>query len=206
MGILTQAILPFILLYKYWALFTLTFLASLAIPIPAGTILIASAAFASQGYFNIITIFIIVLIANIAGDNVSYWLARQYGKKIFSYIKFTKKILESTNFTLIEKAISSHPGFIVFISRFEVLSTLSINIICGLGKVTYKKFMIFEVMGSFVNVIFFILIGYFFGNSWQAVNKLIGNFSIFFFLFIFLILSIFWKKIIKNLKKEKNKL
>lgn len=206
MDILTQAILPFILLYKYWALFTLTFLASLAIPIPAGTILIASAAFASQGYFNIVTIFIIVIIANIAGDNVSYWLARQYGKKVFSHIKFTKKILESKNFELIEKVINIRPGFIVFISRFEVLSTLTINIICGLGKVTYKKFMIFEVIGSFVNVIFFILIGYFFGDSWQTINKLIGNFGIFLILFIFLILSIFWKKIIKNLKKEKNKL
>ena len=202
MDILIQAILPFVLIYKYWALFTLTFLASLAIPIPAGTILIASAAFASQGYFNITTIFIVVIIANIAGDNVSYWLARLYGKKVFSYIKFTKKILESDNFRLIEKVISRRSGFIVFISRFEVLSTLSINIICGLGKVTYKKFMIFEIMGSFVNVIFFIIIGYFFGNSWQAINKLIGNFSIFFILFVFLILSIFWKKIIKILKKE----
>ena len=119
MDILIQAILPFVLIYKYWALFTLTFLASLAIPIPAGTILIASAAFASQGYFNITTIFIVVIIANIAGDNVSYWLARLYGKKVFSYIKFTKKILESKNFELIEKIISHRPGFIVFISRFE---------------------------------------------------------------------------------------
>lgn len=202
MDILTQAILPYILLYKYWALFTFTFFASLAIPIPAGTILIASASFASQGYLNIVTIFIVVIIANIAGDNFSYWLARLYGKKVFSHIGFVRKILVSKNFALIEKGISRHPGFIVFISRFEVLSTLTVNIICGLGKVTYKKFMIFEVMGSFANVIFYILIGYIFGDSWQAVNKLIGNFSIFFFLLVFLLLSLFWKKIIKKLNKE----
>jgi len=202
MGILTQAILPLILLYKYWALFVLTFLASLAVPIPAGTILIASAAFASQGYLNIVTIFIIVLIANIAGDNFSYWLARQYGKKVFFRVKFIRKILESNNFEVIEKAIKKRPGFLIFISRFEVLSTLTINIICGISKVTYKKFVLFEALGSFANVIFYIVIGYFFGDSWQAINNIIGNFSIFFLLLIFLILSIFWKKIINNLRKE----
>jgi len=202
MDFLVQAIIPYILLYKYWALFIATFLASFALPIPAGTLLIASAAFASQGYFNIAIIFIIVLIANIAGDNSSYWFARLYGRRILSHISFIQKILVSKNFNLIEKGISRRPGFIIFISRFEVISTLTINLICGLGKATYKKFLFFEVLGSFANVIFYIIIGYSFGDSWQAVNKLIGNFSILFFLVIALGISLFWKKILAKLKRE----
>ena len=92
MDLLVQAILPYILLYKYWALFVVTFLASLAIPIPAGTLLIASAAFASQGYFNIYILLIVVIAANLVGDNVSYWLARLYGERALSNIPFIKKI------------------------------------------------------------------------------------------------------------------
>ena len=202
MDLLVQVILPYILLYKYWALFIITFLASLAIPVPAGTLLIASAAFASQGYFNISTIFIVVMLANFIGDNLSYWLARLYGREILSKIKFLKKLLNSKNFITVEKGISRHPGFVIIVSRFEVVSTLTINLICGLGKTTYKKFILFEIVGTLINIIFYILIGYSFGDSWQVVNKLIGNFSIFIFVIIAFILSLFGKKIITKLNRE----
>lgn len=202
MDFLVQAIIPYILLYKYWALFITTFLASFALPIPAGTLLIASAAFASQGYFNIATIFIVVLIANIAGDNLSYWFARLYGKRILSRIPFIQKILVSKNFTLIEKSINRHPGLIIIISRFEVLSTLTINLICGLGHTSYKKFLKFEIIGALGSVFFYSILGYAFGDSWETVNKIMGDFSLVFFLLIILGISLFWKKILLRLNKN----
>ncbi len=202
MDALAQTILPYILLYKYSALFVITFLASLALPIPAGTLLVASAAFASQGYFNIVVLIGVVIVANIAGDNILFWLARLYGKKVLYRIGFMRKILTSKNFTLIEDSISDRPGFVIFISRFEVIATLTVNLICGLGKVSYRKFMIYETLGAFVDAFFYGMIGYLFGDSWQAVNNLIGNFSILFFLAIALAVAIFWKKIINNLNKK----
>lgn len=202
MDFLTQAILPYILLYKYWAIFIVTFLASLAIPIPAGTLLIASAAFASQGYFNISTLLLVVIAANISGDNVSYWIARLYGESTLSKIKFFNKIISSKSFIIIEKNIAKRPGFVILLSRFEVISTLTINMICGLGKTTYKKFMLFEIFGTFLSVLFYALIGYTFGDSWQAINKLIGNFSIVFFLLVAISISLFGKKIVARLNKN----
>jgi len=72
MNFLIQIILPYILLYKYFALFLITFLASIAVPIPAGALLVASAAFAIHGYLNIFTIIIVVTIANILGDSLVF--------------------------------------------------------------------------------------------------------------------------------------
>lgn len=201
MEILVQIIIPYILLYKYLAIFAFTFLASLAIPIPSGTLLVASSAFASQGYFNMTTIFIVAFIASLMGDNLSYWITRLYGKKILSKIKFTNRILNSNDFIVIEKSIKNHPGPFVFISRFEVISTLATNAICGLSKMPYNKFIIFEVIGTFANILFYSTLGYIFGDNWQAINKLIGNFSILLFLLVILCVSIFWKKIIKKLSQ-----
>ncbi len=202
MDLLVQAILPFVLLYKYWAIFIITFLASLAIPVPAGTLLIASAAFASQGYFNLFTLLIVVILANLIGDNISYWMARLYGEKVLSKIYFIKKILNSKNFNIIERNISKRPGFVIILSRFEVISTLTINFICGLGRTTFKKFMIYEIIGTFSSVLFYAIIGYSFGDSWQAVSKLIGNFTILLFSLIALGISLFWKKIVNRLNKN----
>jgi len=202
MDFLVQAFIPYILLYKYWALFVITFLAASSFPIPAGTLLVASAAFASQGYFNITILLFVVIIANIIGDNLLYWLSRLYGRKFLSRFSFINKFLLSRNYNLIEKNINKRPKLVIFISRFEVISTLSINLICGLGKVEYKKFLLFEILGTFANVLFYTIIGYSFGNSWQAVNKLIGDFTIVFFLLIALILSLFWKKVITKLNEN----
>ncbi|MFA6999779.1 MAG: DedA family protein [Candidatus Paceibacterota bacterium] len=202
MNFLVEAIIPYILLYKYWALFIITFLASSMFPIPSGTLLITSAAFASQGYLNITTLLIVVILANIIGDNVLYWFARLYGEKILSKIGFTKRMLTSQNFILIKEKISRRPGFLIFLSRFEVIFTLTTNILCGISRVHYRKFLKFEIIGTFANVFFYTVIGYSFGNSWQAVNDLIGNFSIFCFLIIVLIVSLSSKKIIKRLSKN----
>jgi len=201
MSFLAQTILPYILLYKYVALFVVTFLSSLAIPIPAGTLLVATAAFASQGFFNIFAILGVVIIANILGDNICYWLARWYGKVFLSKIGL-RRVLESKNFKLIEKGIGQRPGFIIFVSRFEAIATLSVNIICGLGKVPYKKFLLYESMGAVVDALLYGMIGYLFADSWQAVNNLIGNFSIVIFLAIAVGMVFFWKKIMSRLNTE----
>ncbi|MFA6355416.1 MAG: DedA family protein [Candidatus Paceibacterota bacterium] len=203
MDILVQIILPYIITYKYVALFIFTFLASFILPIPAGTLLIASSAFASQGYFNIYLILLVVIMANILGDNLSYLVARLYGKQVLSKIPFTKTILNSKNFILIEKNISNHPGLIIIISRFEVLSTLTINFICGLGKASYKKFLKYEIIGALLSILFYAILGYSFGDNWKTINKIMGEFSILFFFIIILGISIFWKKILLKLNRNK---
>lgn len=201
MNFLVQIILPYILLYKYYTLFVVTFLASFVLPIPSGTLLIISSAFASQGYFKISTLLAVVILANILGDNASYWIARLYAKKIFYKIGFMKKFITSKNFLLVERGINRHPGVLVMISRFEVISTLTINLICGMGKTPYKKFVIFEVIGTLANVLFYSSVGYFFSASWQVVNNIIGDFTILFFLIVSLMITIFWKKVIDRLNK-----
>lgn len=201
MDFLTQFILPYIILYKYLALFIVTFSAALVVPIPAGTLLVASSAFASQGYFNLPLLLFWVIVANILGDNLSYFFARKYGKRLISHIPYIRKILVSKDFITIEKSINKSPGFIIVLSRFEVISTITLNIICGLSKVNYKKFLKNEIIGTFANVIFYSSIGYIFGNSWEIVNRLIGNFSIIFFVIVILGVSLFWRKIIRRLNK-----
>jgi membrane-associated protein len=201
MDFLSQTILPYILLYKYVALFVVTFLSSLALPIPAGTLLVATAAFASQGYFNIVIILLVVIIANILGDNICFWLARLFGKRILYKIGL-RRVLESKNFKLIEKGIAQKPGIIIFVSRFEAIATLSVNIISGLGDMPYKKFLLFESMGAVVDAVLYGMIGYLFADSWQAVNNLIGNFSIGIFLLIAVGMILFWKKIMSKISTE----
>jgi membrane-associated protein len=147
-------------------------------------------------------VLLVVIVANIIGDNISYWLARLYGKRIFDYFGFTRKIINSKNFKLVEAKIKERPGFVIFISRFEAIATLSVNAVCGMGGVSYRRFMIFEAIGAVCDAVLYGMIGYLFGDSWEAVNNLIGNFSIIIFIVLIGCVILFWKRIMKNLSTE----
>jgi membrane-associated protein len=200
MDFITQNIIPYILLYKYTALFVIFFMAAFILPVPSGNILVATIAFAVEGYFKIGLVIVISIIANLLGDNCGYWLARSYGEKIFSFIGF-RNILRSKAFNTIEEKFRRRPGFIILISRFDAISTSVINLLAGLGKVSYRKFIVHESIGTLLQVSFYSSVGYFFGHNWQMVNTTMGKvYFVCVVLCIILVVS-FWSKIIAYLKK-----
>ena len=175
MNQIAETILPYILLYKYAALFIVTFVASLAVPIPAGLLLVASSAFASQGYFNIVWVIATVIAANVLGDTLCYFLARYYGRAVLCRIGF-RRILDSRVFKEIESRFGRRPGLIIVASRFETFATLSVNLLSGLSGVPYLRFALYEGIGAFIDAFAYGMVGYIFGDSWQAVDTLLGRF------------------------------
>ena len=199
MDIFLQNAIPYLLAYKYLALFVISFIAAFVVPIPSGSILMAAAAFASEGYFKLSWVIVISVIGNLLGDNIGYWTARFYGEDIFSRIGF-RKILNSKTFKKIEQKFRNKPGFIVLASRFEVVSTLSVNLLSGVGRVPYNKYLTFESIGTVLQVCFYGTIGYIFGYNWQSANSIIGKIFTIIALILILILIAFWSKVIKYLR------
>jgi membrane-associated protein len=193
MNALIQVILPYILLYKYGAIFLITLVAALAFPVPPGALLMASAAFAAQGYLSFWKVVVIGTLGNIAGDNIGYFLARQYGKQILRRIGF-RKVLDSQKYKNVEARMKKRPGFLIFISRFEVFSNLAVNIISGLSEVPYRKYVLFETIGEFLQVFAYCAIGYLVGDNWQAVSGIVSRFLLLILLLVALVIAIFWKK------------
>lgn len=200
MDFIVQHIIPYLLLYKYVTIFIIAFLAAFIIPIPSGNVLMIASGFASVGYFSLPGVIIISIIGNILGDNLGYWTARRYGQNILSKIGFAR-ILKSKKLGNIEDVFNNHPGFIIFASRFEVLSTLSVNLLSGLGKTNYKKYFIHESLGSIAQVTMYSLIGYFFADSWGSINTTIGRITLVLGLvLIIFIISLSRKTIINKMK------
>jgi membrane protein DedA with SNARE-associated domain len=197
MNTVVQAILPYLLLYKYYAIFVITFVAALAFPIPPGTLLMASAAFASQGYMSFWGVVGFGSLGNIAGDNVGYWLARRYGIQILNRIGF-RKTLASPRYKNIENKILRRPGFFILVTRFEVFSNLAGNIIAGLAKIPYRTYLLYEMIGEIAQVLLYASIGYFIGDNWEYVSGLISRFLFVILIIAAILLLIFWKRITRT--------
>lgn len=194
MKLIATTILPLILVYKYVAIVVITFFSALVLPIPPGTLLMAASAMAGKGYFSLPLVVLAGAFGNVAGDITGYFLARRFGEPILRKLGFAK-VLSSSRYKRIEERFRTKPGTLIFFSRFEVFSNLAVNIMSGLGKVPFRKYIVYEMSGEILQVALYCSIGYFFGNNWTAINVIINRFLALIALILVLLVIIFWKKI-----------
>jgi membrane-associated protein len=200
MSALFQNILGLVLVYKYVALFLIAFLSSLGIPLPAGSSTVASAAFASQGYFNIFGVLIAGALGNILGDISMYALSKRYGKKVLYWFRL-KKLAELESLKSVEREENNYSGVAIIASRFQDQATAIVNVIAGLGNIKFKRFVSYVVIGDLLQIIFYSAIGYFFAANWQALYNAIGIFSWLIVLATIVISIIMAKKFTKKMLK-----
>lgn len=176
MSSIFQNILGWVLLYKYLTLFIVSFSSSIGIPLPAGSSMIASAAFASQGYLNIYWVMASGLVGNVLGDFVAYGIVRKFGRPILKFLHLGK-FLESEVIKKIESVENTYSTFVVAASRFQDQATTVINIVAGLTNYEFKKFVSPVIAGDILQILFYAGMGYFFADNWQSLYKTIGVFS-----------------------------
>lgn len=173
MGAFLQYLLTFVLLYKYAAIFILTFFAAMAVPIPSGALAVASFFFATQGYMNAPLIYLASASGNIAGDLLTFWLTRRYGVKVMRKIGFGR-LLDARIVKGIEGKIDTHPVSTVFVSRLTTAVTPLVNVLAGFTKMPFRVFAAAAVAGEAVETGLNFLYGTFFGNQLASFINLIG--------------------------------
>lgn len=189
-----EVLLPALIVYKYWLLFFVTFISALFLPATPGTFLMMGGAFASRGYFSIAGVFVVATLGNIIGDNLSFWIAREYGATVLRKIGLGK-LIDSKKTKHIERGLHVHAGKIIFLTRFESFSKLAVNIVAGISGVPYKKYFYSCVLGNILQVAMYCAIGFFFGDSFHSTGG--GKEKILFVLIILIVIfaEVFWKKI-----------
>lgn len=198
MDLFLDQLLPYVLTYKYVALFIITYFGALLLPIPSGTLLMAAMAFATQGYMSPILVYVTGVAGNVAGDHSGYWLSRKFSRPVLEKIGF-KKLLASPKIPAIEKNFEQHPFLTIFLSRFLTAVAPAVNIFTGLTRYPYGRYTFFEFTGEMAEVGFSCLIGYIFGSNWEYVHKFTGNF-IFIIVFGVIFSSLIWRLILKPQK------
>ena len=176
MSSIFQNILGWLLVYKYATLFVVSFCSSIGIPLPAASSTIAGSAFASQGYLNIGGVLAVSLAGNVLGDFTAFGLVRKFGKRILYWFHLGK-VVESQVLKKVEGVENTYKATIITMSRFQDQATTIVNIIAGLGGMSFKRFAWYAIIGDTLQILFYGAIGYFFAENWQSLYKTVGVFS-----------------------------
>ena len=130
--------------------------------LPGDSLLFATGTFAALGSLDVGLIIILLSIAAIAGDTVNYWIGYLVGPKVFSKEKsrlFNKEYLDRTH-----HFYQKYGGKTIIIARFIPIIRTFAPFVAGIGRMTYKRFIIYNILGGIGWIVTFVLGGYFFGN------------------------------------------
>jgi membrane-associated protein len=132
--------------------------------LPGDSLLFATGALAAApgSPLKIHWLFLVLAAAAVIGDTVNYWIGHAVGPKIFSQkkIRFLKKEhLERTH-----EFYEKHGGITIVLARFIPIIRTFAPFVAGIGRMSYWRFVAFNVGGGIAWVSIFVFGGYFFGN------------------------------------------
>lgn len=130
--------------------------------LPGDSLLFAIGAFAARGSFDFWTISLSLLAAAIIGDSLNYTIGKYVGPKVFH--KEDSKLFNKAHLIKAQAFYEKYGAKTIIIARFIPIVRTFAPFVAGIGEMTYKKFMTYNVVGAVLWIFSFIPLGYFFGN------------------------------------------
>jgi membrane-associated protein len=131
--------------------------------LPGDSLLFAAGAIAANPDFHlgVTTLFLLLSTAAIVGDNVNYWIGAYVGPRAFSgKVRFLKKeYLERTH-----RFFEKYGGKAVVLARFVPIVRTFTPFVAGIGRMSYAKFLAYDVPGGLAWVGIFVFGGAWFGQ------------------------------------------
>ncbi|MTH46391.1 DedA family protein [Intestinirhabdus alba] len=137
--------------------------------LPGDSLLFVAGALATND-LNVHLMVLLMLVAAILGDAVNYTIGRLFGEKLFRNPEskiFRRSYLDKTH-----QFYEKHGGKTIILARFVPIVRTFAPFVAGMGKMSYRQFAAYNVIGALLWVLLFTYAGYLFGNMPVVQNNL----------------------------------
>ena len=129
--------------------------------LPGDSLLFAAGALAASGSFNIILLWVLMVVAAFLGDTANYWIGHYIGPKAFTS---KSKLLKKEHLDKAMAFYEKHGGKAIVLARFVPIVRTFAPFVAGVSKMNYGRFVMFNAIGGVAWVTLFLGAGYFFGT------------------------------------------
>jgi membrane-associated protein len=130
--------------------------------LPGDSLLFAVGSLAAINALDLPTAIFFMIFAAVLGDTVNYWIGNYVGPKVFQ--KENSRLLNKEYLIRTHQFYEKHGGKTIIIARFLPIIRTFAPFVAGIGSMTYRRFLLFNVVGGALWVLLFISAGYFFGS------------------------------------------
>jgi membrane-associated protein len=132
--------------------------------LPGDSLLFTAGLFAASGELNLVAVLGLLFIAAVLGDNCNYWVGRKIGLKIFDFKFKGRSIVKREYLTKTEEFFDKNGVKAIIMARFVPFVRTFAPFAAGVGKMEYKKYFLFDVLGGFLWIFSLTIAGYLLGE------------------------------------------
>jgi len=186
---MNELIIPLIIKYSYVAIFPIAVIEGPVIALVAGFLV-------SLGYLSFIPAYIVLVIADVTGDIIYYYIGHFGNKNKFSkkYSQRFPKVLN--NFSLMDNLWKKHERKTILLSKLSYGLCIPFLMSAGISNVPIRKYIVYVTLIDIIKFGIIMAVGYFLGYSFQKAESYILYFGIAttIILIIFVIIYILYSK------------
>lgn len=138
---------------------------------PGDSLLFLAGFAASQGYFNIVILTTLFFISAVLGDNVGYAIGKHTGHRIFK--KKDSILFHQDHLLRANLFFEKHGGKTIILARFLPIVRTFAPVLAGVGKMKYRTFFAYNIIGAVLWAIGVTLSGYFLGRAVPGIDQYI---------------------------------
>ena len=160
--------------------------------LPGDSLLVTAGLIASQGKFDLWRLNALLSLAAILGDSTGYLIGYYAGPKIFKKqdsFFFKKEYLERTH-----QFFEKYGAKTIVLARFVPIVRTFAPTVAGVGRMSYRKFLCYNVIGGFLWVLGMTSVGYYLGRAVPGIDKKIHWVILVVVLLSFLPILVEWLK------------
>lgn len=136
-------------------------------------VMIISSFFAAMGYLNIFFLYPLLVAADLIADILWYYAGYLGRKNIVNrwgrFIGLTPDKLD--RFEKLSNKFKNHQGKILFIAKITHVIGFPFLVAAGIFRINIKKFIWFNFLATIPKVLFFMLLGYYFGEASEIISR-----------------------------------
>ena len=130
--------------------------------LPGDSLLFVAGTIAAGGELHVHALVLLLICAAVIGDSVNYAVGRYVGPRVFRFehSRFFKRAYLKRTHVFFER----HGGKTIIIARFVPIIRTYAPFVAGIGRMSYRHFLLFNVTGAVLWVVLLTYAGYLFGN------------------------------------------
>ncbi|MCA1833463.1 MAG: DedA family protein [Actinomycetota bacterium] len=144
--------------------------------VPGDVILALGGIYAARHDLSLTLVIVIGTFAAIIGESTGYWLGRRYGLALVKRLPLVRRLEDRIEGA--QEYFKRHGGKTVALGRYATAAGAFIPFVAGIGRMGYRRFLLFDVPAVVLWAAGITLFGYYFGEHIDFVDTVLSRFGL----------------------------